>query len=110
MRGIIAALVVAGLAGTAGPSLAQPAPAAGRFQVAAAPGAPGAPPTVVMVDTATGQSWVLVQTPGPPVQWAPVRFWTPGSPPALAPLPPGPSEVGTRPAAEGPQPPPQRGR
>jgi hypothetical protein len=51
-----------------------------------------------MVDTATGQSWILVQTPGPPVQWAPVRFWTPGSPPQLAPLPPAPGAVGSRPA------------
>ena len=71
---------------------------AGRYQVTAASGEGNAPPTVVLVDTATGQSWVLVQTPGPPVQWAPVRFFTPGNPPTLAPTPPPVASVGSRPA------------
>jgi hypothetical protein len=83
------------LLGAAGAAAAQ---APGRYQVVAAPGGGDAPPSLVMVDTATGQSWILVQTPGPPVQWAPVRFWTPGSPPQLAPLPPAPGAVGSRPA------------
>ena len=89
------------LAGLLGAAMAMPAFAAepaGRYQVTAAPAAAGSPPTVVMVDTATGQSWILVQTPGPPVQWAPVRFWTPGSPPTLEALPPAATGVGTRPA------------
>lgn len=76
-----------------GPAAAQPY---GRYQVTAAPGAAGEPPTVVMLDTATGQSWVLVQTPGPPVQWAPLRFWAPGNPPVLSPLPPSAADVGSR--------------
>ena len=43
-----------------GHAAAQPQPT-GRFQVTATA---GSPPTVVMHDTTTGQSWVLVQTPG----------------------------------------------
>lgn len=70
-----------------GLAAAQPATAPGRYQ--AVPGNP-----TVLIDTATGQSWVLVQTPGPPVQWAPLRFWSPGN--VLAPLPPAPGAVGTR--------------
>lgn len=94
-----AALAVAAAAGVACaaplPAAAQAPPdQAGRYQVVAAPGAAGAAPVLVMVDTATGQSWVLVQTPGPPVQWAPVRFWTPGNPPVLVPLPPVPAAIG----------------
>ena len=68
----------------------------GRYQVVAAPSGAGSVPVVMLVDTATGQSWLLVQTPGPPVQWAPVRFWTPGDPPVLVPLPPAPGAVGSR--------------
>ncbi|MBR0646637.1 hypothetical protein [Plastoroseomonas hellenica] len=75
-----------------GVAAAQPAPAPGRYQ--AVPGNP-----TVLIDTATGQSWVLVQTPGPPVQWAPLRFWTPGN--VLAPLPPAPGAVGNRPSGGG---------
>ncbi|MBR0655675.1 hypothetical protein [Plastoroseomonas arctica] len=75
-------------------AVAQPQPN-GRYQVTAAI---GTPPTIVMHDTSTGQSWVLVQTPGPPVQWAPVRFWGPQN--SLTPLPPTPTTVGTRAAAE----------
>lgn len=79
-------------------SLPASAQQAGRYQVVGAPGNATSPPTVVLVDTATGQSWILVQTPGPPVQWAPVRFFTPGNPPTLAPTPPVAAAVGNRPA------------
>jgi len=81
------ALALACLPGLAA---AQPQPT-GRYQVTTAA---GTPPTIIMHDTSTGQSWVLVQTPGPPVQWAPVRFWGPAS--TLTPLPPTPTTVGPR--------------
>jgi hypothetical protein len=83
------------------PAVAQPArtvEAAGRYEVTSVAGGNGGPATVIMVDTATGQTWMLVQTPGPPIQWAPVRFLTPGNPATLTPLPPAPNAVGTRPA------------
>jgi hypothetical protein len=85
-RILLAALLLA-----PGLALAQPAPAPGRYQVTATAGSPP-----IMIDTVTGQSWVLVQTPGPPVQWAPLRFWNPGN--TLTPLPPGPGVVGNRPS------------
>ena len=87
----IALAAAAALPAAAGPAAAQQS---GRYQVTAVPGAAGGQPTVVMLDTATGQSWTLVQTPGPPVQWAPLRFWTPGNPPTLSPLPSPPAAVG----------------
>ncbi|WP_376088624.1 hypothetical protein ACE7GA_16465 [Roseomonas sp. CCTCC AB2023176] len=94
--------VMAGLMGLvlAMPAAAQPARSgetAGRYAVTSVAGSNGGPATVIMVDTATGQTWMLVQTPGPPIQWAPVRFLTPGNPATLTPLPPAPNAVGTRP-------------
>ncbi|MFT8243675.1 hypothetical protein [Roseomonas sp. BN140053] len=99
----LAALLVFGLPAAAAEPAAGDAP--GRFQAVAAAGAPGAPGTVVLLDTHTGQSWVLVQTAGPPVQWAPVRYWTPGTPPVLQALPPAPATVGSRPATSEATPP-----
>ncbi len=92
MRRLALAPALALLACLPGPAAAQPQPT-GRYQVTATA---GSPPTVVMHDTTTGQSWVLVQTPGPPVQWAPLRFWAPDN--RLTALPPTPTTVGTRPA------------
>jgi len=101
------ALLPAGraVAAEAAPGRIAAEPTPGRFAATAVPGAAGASPLVILLDTATGQSWTLVQLPGPPLHWAPLRFWGPGGaagsgtgrPPELAPLPPGPAGVGARP-------------
>ena len=88
---LLLTLPVAGQPGRAGEG-------GGRFQATAIPGHDGQPPSVILLDTVTGQSWILVRTPGPPVQWAPLRFWSGGNPPVLSALPPGPEVVGNRPA------------
>jgi hypothetical protein len=66
----------------------------GRYSTMVSPGTATTPPQTILLDTVTGQSWVLVQTPGPPLHWAPVRYWTPGTPPILVPLPPPAATIG----------------
>jgi hypothetical protein len=66
----------------------------GRYELGTAPAsATEAAPTVVLLDTMTGQTWVLRLGPGHAEQWLPLRFWG-GPSGALVPLPPSPAEVG----------------
>ena len=67
----------------------------GRFQIVAAPALSSqAAPEILLLDSATGQTWTLFQEPGQPVQWRPVRFSI-GKDRPLVPLPAGPDVVGT---------------
>ncbi len=50
-------------------------------------------PEALLMDTATGQSWMLYHEPGQAIQWLPLRFWGGKDRPAT-PLPPSPDAVG----------------
>ena len=93
MRAITAPLALAILAAPASASAQQTQ--AGRYQIAVAPAAAAEPfPEILLVDSATGQTWRLLHEPGQAVQWQPVRFSFAKDRP-LVPLPAGPDVVRT---------------
>jgi hypothetical protein len=77
------AMLAALMASGAAPAFAQQV---GRFQVVTAPPSPtDAADTIILLDTVTGQTWMLSQV--STTEWAPVRFWNEVNKP-LVPLPP----------------------
>ena len=66
----------------------------GRYQMVAAPASQSQTfPETLLLDTATGQSWVLYHETGQAIQWLPLRFWG-GKDRSATPLPPSPEAVG----------------
>ena len=66
----------------------------GRYQMVAAPASQSQTfPEALLLDTATGQSWMLYHETGQAIQWLPLRFWGGKDQPAT-PLPPSPDAVG----------------
>ena len=66
----------------------------GRYQMVAAPASQSQTfPEASLLDTATGQSWMLYHETGQAIQWLPLRFWGGKDRPAT-PLPPSPDAVG----------------
>ncbi len=66
----------------------------GRYQMVAAPASQSQTfPEALLLDTATGQSWVLYHETGQAIQWLPLRFWG-GKDRSATPLPPSPDAVG----------------
>jgi len=93
MRVIMAPLALAILASPESASAQQTQ--VGRYQIATAPAAASQPvPEILLLDSATGQTWRLLHEPGQTVQWQAVRFSFAKDRP-LVPLPPGPDVVGT---------------
>jgi hypothetical protein len=69
-------------------------PQVGRYQVVAVPASQSQTfPETILVDTATGQSWMLYHETGQAIQWLPLRFWA-GKDRPLASLPPSPDVEG----------------
>lgn len=91
-RAFLAALTVAALPlpAAAQQQLASP----GRYSVTAVPSAERQSPTVILLDTATGQTWILSLAEGQVVEWLPVRYWLPPGQVATDLLPPRPERVG----------------
>ena len=66
----------------------------GRYQMVAAPASQSQTfPEALLLDTATGQSWMLYHETGQAIQWLPLRFWDGKDRPATS-LPPSPDAVG----------------
>ena len=65
-----------------------------RFQMVVVPASQSQTfPEALLLDTATGQSWMLYHETGQVIQWLPLRFWGGKDRPAT-PLPPTPDTVG----------------
>jgi hypothetical protein len=70
------------------------APQAGRYQMTAVPASQSQTfPQTFLLDTATGQSWILYHETGQSIQWLPLRFWD-GKDRPPTPLPPSAEAVG----------------
>jgi hypothetical protein len=66
----------------------------GRYQMVAVPASQAQTfPEALLLDTATGQSWMLYHETGQPIQWLPLPFWAGKDRPITA-LPPPPEAVG----------------
>ncbi len=66
----------------------------GRYQMVVVPASQSQTfPEALLLDTATGQSWMLYHETGQAIQWLPLRFWGGKDRPAT-PLPPSPDAVG----------------
>jgi hypothetical protein len=66
----------------------------GRYQMIAAPASQSQTfPEALLLDTATGQSWMLYHETGQAIQWLPLRFWG-GKDRSSTPLPPSPDAIG----------------
>jgi hypothetical protein len=66
----------------------------GRYQMVAVPASQAQTfPEALLLDTATGQSWMLYHETGQPIQWLPLPFWA-GKDRPVAVLPPPPEEGG----------------
>jgi hypothetical protein len=69
-------------------------PQVGRYQMVAVPASQAQTfPEALLLDTATGQSWMLYHETGQAIQWLPLRFSAGRDHPAT-PLPPSPDAVG----------------
>lgn len=86
-------LLMVGIAcvGFSGAVAAQTTP--GRYQATAMPGGQGGPPVLVLLDTTTGQSWVLLRL-SSGLLWYPIHYYLPLDQP-MPPLPPRPEQIGT---------------
>jgi hypothetical protein len=92
MQKTVAALLAMLLAAT-GSAFGQE-PHVGRYQMLAVPASQAQTfPEALLLDTATGQSWMLYHETGQAIQWLPLRFWAGRDRPAI-PLPPSPDAVG----------------
>ncbi len=70
------------------------APQVGRYQMVAAPASQSQTfPETLLLDTATGQTWILHHETGQAIQWLPLRF-SAGTDRPPTPLPPSPDAVG----------------
>jgi hypothetical protein len=66
----------------------------GRYQMVAVPASQSQTfPETLLLDTATGQSWILYHETGQSIEWQPLRF-SAGRDRPLTPLPPSPDAVG----------------
>jgi hypothetical protein len=66
----------------------------GRYQMVAVPASQSQTfPETLLVDTATGQTWILYHETGQAIEWLPLRFSAGKDRPAT-PLPPSPDAVG----------------
>jgi hypothetical protein len=66
----------------------------GRYQMVAVPASQAQTfPEALLLDTTTGQSWMLYHETGQAIQWLPLPFWAGKERPAT-PLPPSPDAVG----------------
>jgi hypothetical protein len=66
----------------------------GRYQMVAVPASQAQTfPEALLLDTTTGQSWMLYHETGQAIQWLPLPFWAGKERPAT-PLPPPPDAVG----------------
>jgi len=69
-------------------------PKIGRYQMVAVPASQAQTfPEALLLDTATGRSWMLYHETGQPIQWLPLPFWA-GKDRPITPLPPPPEAVG----------------
>ncbi len=65
----------------------------GRYQMVAVPASQAQTfPEALLLDTATGQSWLLYHETGQAIEWLPLPFWAGKDRPAK-PLPPPPEAV-----------------
>jgi hypothetical protein len=65
-------------------------PKTGRYQMVAVPASQAQTfPEALLLDTATGQSWMLYHETGQAIQWLPLPFWA-GRDRQATPLPPPP--------------------
>ncbi len=68
-------------------------PKVGRYQMVAVPASQAQTfPEALLLDTATGQSWLLYHETGQAIEWLPLPFWAGKDRPAK-PLPPAPEAV-----------------
>ena len=83
------AMLLAGLASAHGSEVQV-----GRYQMIAVPASQSQTfPQTVLMDTATGQTWILYHETGQSIEWLPLRFSAGKDRPAT-PLPPSPDAVG----------------
>ena len=69
-------------------------PQAGRYQMVAVPASQSQTfPQTLLLDTATGQTWILYHETGQAIQWLPLRFSAERTG-LRTPLPPSPDAVG----------------
>jgi hypothetical protein len=69
-------------------------PQVGRYQMIAVPASQSQTfPETLLLDTATGQTWILYHETGQSIEWLPLRFWA-GKDRPQTPLPPSPDAVG----------------
>jgi len=65
-------------------------PQVGRYQMVAVPASQSQTfPQTLLLDTSTGQTWILYHESGQAIQWLPLPFWA-GKDRSPAPLPPPP--------------------
>ena len=78
----------------AGSASGQERPQVGRYQLVAVPASQAQTfPETLLLDTATGQTWMLYHETGQAIEWLPLRFSAGKDRPATA-LPPSPDAVG----------------
>jgi hypothetical protein len=66
----------------------------GRYQMVAVPASQSQTfPETLLLDTGTGQTWILYHETGQAIQWVPLRF-SAGKDRPTTPLPPSPDAVG----------------
>ena len=69
-------------------------PQIGRYQMVAVPASQSQTfPQTLLLDTATGQTWILYHETGQSIEWLPLRF-SAGKDRPSTPLPPSPDAVG----------------
>ncbi len=69
-------------------------PQVGRYQMVAVPASQSQTfPQTLLLDTVTGQTWILYHETGQGIQWLPLRF-SAGTDRPQTPLPPSPDAVG----------------
>ncbi len=69
-------------------------PQVGRYQMVAVPASQSQTfPQTLLLDTATGQTWILYHETGQSIEWLPLRF-SAGKDRPPTPLPPSPDAVG----------------
>jgi hypothetical protein len=69
-------------------------PQVGRYQMVAVPASQSQTfPETLLLDTASGQTWILYHETGQSIEWLPLRFWG-GKDRPQTPLPPSPDAVG----------------
>ena len=70
------------------------APQVGRYQMIAVPASQSQTfPQTLLMDTGTGQTWILYHETGQSIEWLPLRF-SAGKDRPSTPLPPSPDAVG----------------